>query len=311
VKKIVKTVLSLKAFFFLFRIKYDGKVIVLTEHLGDIIAALPASETLFELYEKQIYWIVNKSYASLLNKNPKIKVIEVNYLGEASVITLMSKLFRRDLTFYNMHFDGRQCSQTFWTNKNTNKSITSENYYNFGTLLEVFSKLSGAPIKYRKIQTNNSFLSTNFSKYIVIHAFSNESSRNCNLKFWADLVEYFDSMKFKVIEIGINRAISVEYEFYESKCGKRSLEEISKIIAGADLYIGVDSGFAHIANTFNLNSIILLGNYKNFNSYLPFDGYFRENAENVLFRYNQALNLLEFQTLKECTIFRQNKIFYD
>ncbi|MOA17479.1 hypothetical protein D3C78_1377400 [compost metagenome] len=42
----------------------------------------------------------------------------------------------------------------------------------------------------------------------------------------------------------------------------------------AELFIGIDSSFAHFANALNIKGIILLGHYRAFKTYMPYTGYY-------------------------------------
>ena len=48
--------------------------------------------------------------------------------------------------------------------------------------------------------------------------------------------------------------------------------ETAEVIRRADLFIGIDSGPAHLANAVGTPGVILLGAYGGFRSYLPYSG---------------------------------------
>ena len=59
-----------------------------------------------------------------------------------------------------------------------------------------------------------------------------------------------------------------------------SLQENAWIARNASLFVGIDSCFAHVANCFNIPSIVLLGTYKAFSFYTPFSNV-RENRKEL------------------------------
>jgi ADP-heptose:LPS heptosyltransferase len=71
-----------------------------------------------------------------------------------------------------------------------------------------------------------------------------------------------------------------------------------EIIRHAVLFIGVDSGFAHVANALAIPSVLLLGRYRNFDSYLPVrlrktDIVVRSAAQAFTIEARQVIDVLE------------------
>ncbi len=78
-----------------------------------------------------------------------------------------------------------------------------------------------------------------------------------------------------IVEIGTTQIIKhSKGNHYLDFCGKHDFQELAYIIKNANLFIGVDSCFAHIANAFRVDSIILMGRFRNFPTYTPFSGDF-------------------------------------
>jgi heptosyltransferase-3 len=65
-------------------------------------------------------------------------------------------------------------------------------------------------------------------------------------------------------------------------CGKLSLLQLGELIRRSSGFIGIDSGPAHFANAFKCPSVILLGHYLNYKRYMPYNGFLRENAQEML-----------------------------
>lgn len=75
-------------------------------------------------------------------------------------------------------------------------------------------------------------------------------------------------------------------------CGKVSLLEAAFIIKNCELYIGIDSGYAHFANALNVKKmIVLFGKYKNYKpeNYIPFSGLSKEKLDDIIIRYDGNL----------------------
>jgi heptosyltransferase-3 len=80
-----------------------------------------------------------------------------------------------------------------------------------------------------------------------------------------------DDFKYHIIEIGTHCIINNESELYHNLCSKLSILQSAAVIKKAKLFIGIDSGPAHMANAVDTPGIVLLGEYffgmKNFNPY--------------------------------------------
>ena len=159
-------------------------------------------------------------------------------------------------------------------------SIDGTNYFNYGGLLKAVClhnkiEISDAtPQMYipAKIINKSKFLIPD-ENYVVIHCCSNEPIKDWDNNKWDQLVKITDDFKYHVIEIGTNSVINTESDLYHNFCGKISILQSAFVIKEAKLFIGIDSGPAHMANAVGTPGIILLGEYyfgmKNFN---PFSG---------------------------------------
>jgi heptosyltransferase-3 len=68
-------------------------------------------------------------------------------------------------------------------------------------------------------------------------------------------------------------------------CGRLSLCELAAVIRDAAGFIGVESGPAHFANAFRRPAVFLMGSYRQFDRYLPYTGFLREQADEMLLRW--------------------------
>jgi ADP-heptose:LPS heptosyltransferase len=288
----------------------NRKTIVLTEHLGDIIACSSIPEEIYLNENTKVNWVVNKKYAVVLQNNPFIKsVIKIPNLGTwALAERILSKSLRLSKQIYNLHFSGRQCDVTklkimdrlsFQNGYNCN--INPDNYYRYGCLIEVFSKIGGlekisrSPKLYFSKNTNYSEL----GKYVVVHTTSNETSRNWNEHEWNCLAKYLsENTDLNIVEIGFTNTIKFSTGRYINMTGHLKFNDIYSLIDQSVWFIGIDSSFAHLANFLEKKSVIILGNYRGFKNYMPYSGYFSNNEFKTLFRYDGELNNLTFSNLK-------------
>ena len=69
---------------------------------------------------------------------------------------------------------------------------------------------------------------------------------------------------FEVVEIGLEQVIQNTNPKYHNCTTVHDLQIAAAIIKGACCFIGIDSGFAHIANCMDVYGILIFGKYKNF-----------------------------------------------
>ena len=304
---LIERVKSYLVLFQLYKLKKnrDKIIVVLTEHLGDIIACSPVAEYLFNLKSGDVLWVINKKYKIVLENNPYIQnTILVNNLGGWVFLNKCINFLKIDkLKIYNLHFNGRECEKSRFININLSdgaKIVNFKNYYKYGTILESFCRIADlpvidfAPVLYFDI---NDKLNKNF-KYVVIHTSSNDKNRNWHPQGWADLCHYIiEFTDYTIIEVGLTKSIKLE-ERYHDFTGYKELEKIASLINNSNLFIGVDSGFAHIANAYLKHSLIILGRYNDFDNYMPYNGFFKKNEKSMIFRFNECLSVLDFIKLK-------------
>jgi heptosyltransferase-3 len=126
--------------------------------------------------------------------------------------------------------------------------------------------------------------------YVVLHTLSNEYERNWSTNKWNELVERILSRypSMHIVEIGLENIIESNNNRYHNFTSKLDLQEIAHLINSSVLFIGVESGFAHMANALSKNSIILIGYFQKFKNYMVYSGGFAR-GENVRLLYYQGL----------------------
>lgn len=268
-------------------------VIVLTEHIGDIVAAEPVGRYLKEKNSSaRITWVINRKYKELLLNSPSIS--RVSTVTSLTEWILLKKLFRR-INLYDLHVSGKVCEKHGWTLLNPNsKNISVDNYFQKGNLLYCFSRTAGLEVNDKTapkfyLQTPGS--AAQASKTVVLHTSSNIPEKNWPSSCWNELVkDLIDIYKpAKIIEVGFTSQISIQHPLLERYCGKRSLVSIGTLIKDCSLFIGVESGFAHVANALEKQSIILAGKLPQFENYMPYSGKFMNEAESIILFFDKTL----------------------
>lgn len=94
-----------------------------------------------------------------------------------------------------------------------------------------------------------------FQKYVVIHVDERETPhRNTYGVDWAKLRRVLEAKGYVVIQVGHTKTIQAGIRMKTA-----SLGYLKFLIAGCDLFIGVDSGPAHIAVAYNKPCVLLFG----------------------------------------------------
>lgn len=292
-KKVFSVWLLLPASFKLARIgmfdKHNRKqkmILALIYHLGDNVACEPIERYLRkENPNSFIIRVTGKENEEILRFNPNFeKVVTVSSLAEWIYLKWLLKFFYK---IVDLHLDGGFCSKYRLPLRNKNfNSITFQNYYEHGSLLEAFSlaahlpKINEKPIIYLPPNLTIGGLPELFA---VIHTTSNVDQRNWTEAKWSQLVNYIMyEKKLAVVEIGFKNTVHSTSHLYYDRCGKLSLLNIATLIKRAILFIGIDSSFAHFANAMNTNKLVLLGYWNNFKSYNPYSGMTAEDIEREL-----------------------------
>jgi heptosyltransferase III len=119
--------------------------IIRTEHFGDIIAAEPISRYVKQTYPNAyVIWFVKPAYSELLACNPAIDEIHKEFCVTERKVLLKTGIFDQvfELQFKNNNYCAN--CQVFTENRIAlERGIDVFTYFNFGNLLDVFSKTGG------------------------------------------------------------------------------------------------------------------------------------------------------------------------
>lgn len=266
-------------------------VITLIEHMGDIVACEPVSR-LVRAQEPDAFvvWCVKRQYRELLYAIPSVDATLVVCCLTTWIWLRKTGLFDRVI---DLHISGRTCHicRIPLQKEEGDRAITLENYLNFGTLLACFCRSAGieAPLEGPRLSLPSSYVArvdalAPDGPYLVIHCSSNERSKNWTPNGWNRLVEaLIYHHGFAVVEVGLFSELQrPDTKQYQNHCGKLSLLETAEMIRRARLFVGVDSGPAHLANAVGTYGVVLMGSYRTFTSYTPFTGGFGDGTNATL-----------------------------
>lgn len=266
--------------------------ILLAEHIGDIVASEPVIPYLKSKYAgAHLVWLTKPAFTQLLRYHPQVdSLVEISSISEARLIVRSGILD----TAVDLHINRKRCLKFGrpYAKEWGDTSVDIRNYYARGALLEALSLSAGLPAQNGQPRLYLGPISSAVDRYdlpdryIVFHTRSNELARNWNDSAWSELARRLISQfGVSVVEVGLQRVVRVDSPRYFDLCGKLSIVETAEVIRRSAAFFGIDSGPAHIANAFERPSVILLGAYAAFPRYMPFTGYLRENASQMVIQW--------------------------
>lgn len=251
-------------------------VISLLEHLGDIVAAEPAARHL-KKEGFRVTWCVLDRYRDLPARNPSVD--EVRVLGSLSEWEAIPYEREYDLVA-DMHFDGRVCAATGRAvrKRTGDKSVSLDNYYDHPSLLAAFCASAGLP---RLDGAPEIHLPPGppplEGPYAVFHCSANEPDRRWRPELWRMLARDA-SARLPVVEVGAPAVLGGVRGVLD-RSGTLPLASLADAIRGCSLFVGGDSGPAHMAGALRRPSVLVMGRCRRWSLYNPHTGFLRENRD--------------------------------
>src|SRR4051812_38015260 len=120
-------------------------VISLVDHIGDIVASEPIDRFIKER-DSHVVRIIKTRYKELIQYNPNVdEIVTVGCFSEWIYLRFFLRHFNK-IKIVDLHVDQRVCFRHYLTIHNVNRAgINVSNYFDFGSLLEVFSLTAGLP----------------------------------------------------------------------------------------------------------------------------------------------------------------------
>ncbi|GAB2556820.1 glycosyltransferase family 9 protein [Spirosoma areae] len=258
--------------------------IILSEQMGDIIGCEPVAREVRQRHPNgYIIWVVREAYVDLVRYHPDLDNYLIEKCPGERVQLLQSGIYD---VVYNLHISHRKCQYCPEDPINPTADqigLTFDNYYHRGDLLYMFSQAAGLPALTAdpKMYLPESIRRAVSARHlpespIVIHCQSSHIARDWPAHHWTKLVRWLlATYPYPIIEIGLTPTITETHPKFRSLCGQLSLLETAEVIRQARLFIGIDSGPAHMANAVNTDGIILLGQLFDFVDYLPYSGRYK------------------------------------
>ncbi|MCU0326068.1 MAG: glycosyltransferase family 9 protein [Spirosomaceae bacterium] len=274
--------------------KKESVLVILTQQFGDIVASEPLSRQIRQRHpDAMIFWVVKPIFRELLENNPNIDYIIDELCANQRLKLINNKSF--DIV-YNLQFRNNShceiCNIWVPNPDADSKNITINNYYYHGNLLSVQQKIAGfktldVPPRLYPRGTERAKVDTlNLpKKFIVVHCQSAQNSRNWDTTKWTKLVNWIlEKTDFSVVEIGLLSDFKIKSDRFIDLSSKLSLLENAEVISRAKLYIGVDSGPAHLANAVGTFGVIMIGKLADFKNHIPYSGGYKSGKNAIIVR---------------------------
>lgn len=268
------------------------KILVgLIEHIGDIIACEPVSRYLRNAHpDAEISWAVSKPYRALIDSNPNIDNTIV--LGCLTEWILKTKHEEFDL-IVDLHVNFRvcECCRIPLLKTSGNPLVNAHEWFDYGSILEAFSIGAGLPPLF---VTPKVYIGSDSraevdalklpSSYCVIHRQSNSIAKDWEIDKWTQTVAWIrEKYDLEVVEVGAAKgnAHLQQIPGVINLTNKTSLIATAEVIRRAKMFIGVDSGPAHMSNAVGTPGVVLLGRIGVFRKYNPFSGRYADGGRDV------------------------------
>lgn len=267
-------------------------------HLGDNVAVEPISRQLKRREARTtLVWLTENMYMPVVQLFPDVD--HVFAVRCSSVIAILQRLIPLELVVPDVH--GRFCWSCHFRvyTKSQNRDISFLNYAENGSLLEIFQKcalldVDPLPPRLRPLGERTP------GQYVVVAAGSREVDRQWPKEKWRLFFQHLCDSGVAVWEVGYAPVVpEFSHKNYVSKCGVIATDRLAAIIRGAKVFVGCDSGPAHIANAYRVPGLLLFGMYRGVENYLPYTGFYAERQEDFVVRHPGSVADLPLDVVKE------------
>lgn len=245
--------------------------VVMTNNMGDIVALSPVLDCLADAGES-VCLVTERQYAGVARMIPSVqRIIPVTCLTEWLLISPFLP-FRK----INAHIPGHTCSRFGFEVRNPGVGdLSRDTYYLHGGLVHAFSRIVLGRVVSRRptLRRTSGGLTEGggrptADRYAVVCLESKEVERSLSARASAALLDVLRDTGMELRVVGMDPMTSVDVRVRRFDSFERLAEEVQ----GASLFVGVDSGLAHVANAYQIGAVLLLGRFRGFAHYFPHGG---------------------------------------
>ncbi|WP_270936592.1 glycosyltransferase family 9 protein [Falsiroseomonas oryzae] len=259
--------------------------------MGDIIAVEPVVRLVRRRFpDARIVWVVCRPYEEVVRSFPEVDDCVVVTCLSDWLFLWATRLFDVAL---DLHVSGLRCPVL---NVPVQKAglavpVDYDNYYEHGGLLTVACLGAGIPplTESPRLSPPAGAVARVDSlrlpeRFVAMHAMSNESSREWPAEKWRELVTLAErELGLPWLEVG-GAPFVLGRDDERCLAGRLSILETAELLRRATLFIGIDSGPAHIAHAVGAPGVVLLGRHRHFTHYTPYSGSYADGSRATLVR---------------------------
>jgi heptosyltransferase-3 len=275
--------------------KRRAVVISQVVQMGDIIACEPV---VGYIREKQpdafIVWALDRRFRELADSHPEIDYTLALECVSEWIWLAKSGLFGQII---DLNIRGRFCPicGVPWIPKEGRHEIDYNNYFSQGSLLSAYTHAAGLPSLDEppklylddKVRIAVDHLDLP-ERFIAVHCGANEQIKILSSNTWQQIKHHINEKhRLPLVELGLAAFLNNgDTTGYRSLCGQLTILESAEVIRRSVMYIGTDSGPAHLANAVGAYGIIALGHYHVFKKYTPYSGDYGKERNCELIRHD-------------------------
>lgn len=263
----------------------------LIEHMGDIVACEPVARYLkFNHPHAHLAWAVSPSYRELIDTNPYIdETITLDCLTDWIKLSNHHSFDK----IVDLHVNYRICDhcQVPLVKRTGNPFVNVYEWFDHGAILEAFSigaglpGLSAQPHLHLGSEHAGAVDALDLpDTFCVIHRTSNSTEKDWTNSAWQDVATFIRSaLGLRIIEVGSGTPSELPPPIDGSVTlvNRLPILQSAEVIRRARVFVGIDSGPAHLANALQTPGVILLGRIGFFRNYIPFTGFYARSSPSV------------------------------
>jgi heptosyltransferase III len=295
-------------------------LIVRLNRMGDILLLTSIISHLRERMDNPFVVVaVEPQYAELLLTNSQIDRLELCHcLGE-------SQRLERSAFFdnvFNLHVPGEQSIGCLFRVPPKNHTlIDTGNWYNVHVrLVDVLADLGNIPgpvmnpVHFRideavaeRMKARLATFGLSNRSYVVFHTRSGEAERDWRQDGFHYLAKrLWEERKMMSTFIGGREdksTLDMEPDFIDFR-GRLTLMETACLIRDADVFVGLDSGPAHLANAVGTPGVIISGAYRGIPFKSPFNGDYENGKNATIIHDPESILNIRPEKVYEAMVFR-------
>ena len=268
-------------------------IVCMPGRLGDIVAAEPAFRRLREMYpDRHFVWYTKKNFAGIFRSAP-FPDETVTFEDTQAWLAAKASL-PPDAVVYE--FNLRLPRDLAPSAEKKFRDPGMKLLYNFIAGTEI--KLEDDAPRFHIDETAEAPEIS--GKYVVFHCASGGKHRQWQTAKLNTLATQVIRQGFEVVELGIVPVLTLKDPGVIRLSGRQDIHTAAKLIRGADLFVGVESGFAHIANAVGTFGVIVSGKLRRYPAYNLYTGNYAEGGRcNIAGFYDEFPDRLPVDVVAE------------